>query len=180
MAFLYLGIPKNKIDCQNGNIKLIRYGKDSEYFEIHPTLGFTEFDILEKYRKSFNESKAWQKLHSVFPFECMAKAAGLSDRRLGPGEQIQSFRKDRPYGPEGIHGFSDRQLVEHLNGNIHYQIFCGIMIPPSLPITNFKIVSAIRNEIASRLDIDSFQELLASHWKPYLDNLHVCMTCHML
>ena len=42
----------------------------------------------------------------------------------------------------------------------------------SLPITNFKIVSAIRNEIASRLDIDSFQELLASHWKPYLDNLH--------
>ncbi len=73
-------------------------------------------------------------------------------------------------------GFSDRQLVEHLNGNIHYQIFCGIMIPPSLPITNFKLVSAIRNEIASRLDIDSFQELLASHWKPYLDNLHVCMT----
>ena len=23
--------------------------------EIHPTLCFTEFDILEKYRKSFNE-----------------------------------------------------------------------------------------------------------------------------
>ena len=43
-------------------------------------------------------------------------------------------------------------------------------------LTNFKIVSAIRNEIASRLDIDSFQEVLASHWKPYLDNLHVCMT----
>ena len=73
-------------------------------------------------------------------------------------------------------GFSDRQLVERLNGNIHYQIFCGIMIPPSLPKTNFKIVSSIRNEIASRLDIDSFQEILASHWKPYLDNLHVCMT----
>ena len=50
--------------------------------EIHPTLGFTEFDILEKYRKSFNESELG-KLHSVFPFECMAKAAGLSDRRLG-------------------------------------------------------------------------------------------------
>ena len=40
--------------------------------EIHPTLGFTEFDILEKYRKSFNESE-FGKLHSVFPFECMAK-----------------------------------------------------------------------------------------------------------
>jgi hypothetical protein len=40
--------------------------------EIHPTLCFTEFDILEKYRKSFNESELG-KLHSVFPFECMAK-----------------------------------------------------------------------------------------------------------
>ena len=50
------------------------------------------------------------------------------------------------------------------------------MINPSLPITNYKIVSAIRNEIASRLDIDSLQEVLASHWKPYLDSLHVCMT----
>ena len=73
-------------------------------------------------------------------------------------------------------GFSDRQLVEHLNGNIHYQMFCGIMIDPSFPITNYKIVSAIRNEMASRLDIESLQEVLASHWKPYLENLHVCMT----
>ena len=58
-------------------------------------------------------------------------------------------------------GFSDRQLVEHLNGNIHYQMFCGIMINPFFPITNYKIVSAIRNEIASRLDIDS---LFQSYW----------------
>ena len=143
--------------------------------EIHPTLGFTEFDILEKYRKSFNESELG-KLHSVFPFECMAKAAGLSDRRLGRRNIFSPSVKIALMVLKAYTGFSDRQLVEHLNGNIHYQIFCGIMIPPSLPITNFKIVSAIRNEIASRLDIDSFQELLASHWKPYLDNLHVCMT----
>ena len=143
--------------------------------EIHPTLGFTEFDILEKYLKSFNESELG-KLHSVFPFECMAKAAGLSDRRLGRRNRFSPSAKIALMVLKAYTGFSDRQLVEHLNGNIHYQIFCGIMIPPSLPITNFKIVSAIRNEIASRLDIDSFQELLASHWKPYLDNLHVCMT----
>ena len=143
--------------------------------EIHPTLGFTEFDILEKYRKSFNESELG-KLHSVFPFECMAKAAGLSDRRLGRRNIFSPSAKIALMVLKAYTGFSDRQLVEHLNGNIHYQIFCGIMIPPSLPITNFKIVSAIRNEIASRLDIDSFQEILTSHWKPYLDNLHVCMT----
>ena len=67
--------------------------------EIHPTLGFTEFDILEKYRKSFNETK----LHSVFPFECMAKAAGLSDRRLGRRNRFSPSAKIALYGPEGIH-----------------------------------------------------------------------------
>ena len=143
--------------------------------EIHPTLGFTEFDILEKYRKSFNESELG-KLHSVFPFECMAKAAGLSDRRLGRRNRFSPSAKIALMVLKAYTSFSDRQLVEHLNGNLHYQMFCGIMIDPSSPITNYKIVSAIRNEIASRLDIESLQEILATHWKPYLENLHVCMT----
>ena len=123
--------------------------------EIHPTLGFTEFDILEKYRKSFNESELG-KLHSVFPFECMAKAAGLSDRRTTQ-EQIQSFRKDRPYGPEGIHRIL-RQATGGTSEREHtLPDFLWNYDSPVPSITNFKIVSAIRNEIASRLDIDSFQ-----------------------
>lgn len=48
---------------------------------IHSTLGFPEFDILENYRKSFHESELGR-LHSVFPFECMVKAAGLLEQRL--------------------------------------------------------------------------------------------------
>ena len=143
--------------------------------EIHPTLGFLEFDILGKYRKSFNESELGR-LHSVFPFECMAKAAGLSEQRLGRRNIFIPCTKIVLMVLKAYTGFSDRQLVEYLNGNIHYQMFCGIMIDPSFPITNFKIVSAIRNEIASRLEIDSLQEVLASHWKPHLENLHVCIT----
>ena len=143
--------------------------------EIHPTLGFTEFDVLEKYRKSFNESELGR-LHSAFPFDRMAKAAGLSEQRLGRRNIFSPAAKIALMVLKAYTGFSDRQLVEHLNGNIHYQIFCGIMIDPSFPITNYKIVSAIRNEMASRLDIESLQEVLASHWKPYLENLHVCMT----
>ncbi len=38
-------------------------------------------------------------------------------------------------------GSSDRQLVEYLNGNIHYQMYCGIIIAPSFPITNYKNVA---------------------------------------
>ena len=111
-----------------------------------------------------------------FRLNVWQKPAGLSERRLGRRHIFSPCAKIALMVLKAYTGFSDRQLVEHLNGNIHYQIFCEIMIPPSLPITNFKIVSAILNEIASRLDIDSFQEILASHWKPYLANLHVCMT----
>lgn len=149
--------------------------KIQDISEIHPTLGFTEFDVLEKYRKSFHESELGR-LHSVFPFERMAKAIGLSEQRLGRRNIFSPSAKIALMVLKACTGFSDRHLVEHLNCNIHYQMFCGIMIDPAIPITNYKIVSAIRNEIASLLDIDSLQQVLASHWKPYLDNLHVCMT----
>ena len=142
---------------------------------IHPTLGFTEFDIIEKYRKSFHESELGR-VHAVFPFENMAKEIGLSEHRLGRRNIFSLSAKVALMVLKAYTGFSDRQLVEHLNGNIHYQMFCGIMIDPSMPMTNYKIVSAIRNEIASRLEIGSLQKVLASHWKPYLEHLHVCMT----
>ena len=143
--------------------------------EIHPTLCFTEFDILEKYRKSFHKSELGR-LHSVFPFGRMAKTVGLLEQHLGRRNIFSPSAKIGLIVLKAYTGFSDKQLVEHLNSNIHYQMFCGIMIDPAFPITNYKIVSAIRNEIAFLLEIDSFQEILASHWKPCLENLHVCMT----
>ena len=148
--------------------------------EIHPTLVFTEFDILEKYRKSFKESELGR-LHSVFPFDSISKEVGLSQHRLGRRNCFTPSAKIALMVLKAYTGFSDRQLVEHLNGKIHYQMFCGIMIDPSFPVTNYKIISAIRNEIAPRLDIVSLQKILASHWKPCLENLHVCMsdaTCY--
>ena len=71
---------------------------------------------------------------------------------------------------------SDSQLIDNLNSNIHYQLFCGIRVNPLNPLTNFKIVSEIRCEIASLLHVDSLQKVLSSYWKPYLDNLQVHMT----
>jgi hypothetical protein len=82
-----------------------------------PTLGFTEFDVLEKYRKSFNES-GLGRLHSVFPFDRMAKAIGLSEQRLGR-RNISPLAKITLMVLKAYTGFSDRHLVEHLNGNIH-------------------------------------------------------------
>jgi len=127
----------------------------------------------EKYRKSFHESELGR-LYSVFLFERIAKEVGLSEHRLGRKGIFSPCVKIGLMVQKAYTGFSGRQLVEHLNGNIHYQMFCGVMIVPSSPVTNYKIVSIIRNEIVSLLDIYSLQKVLASHWEPYLENFHVC------
>ena len=47
--------------AKTGEIPNKDMAKIQNISEIHPTLGFTEFDILEKYRKSFNESELSRK-----------------------------------------------------------------------------------------------------------------------
>ena len=143
--------------------------------EIHPALGFTEFDIIEKYRKSFHERELGR-LHSVFPFERMAKAMGLSEQRQGRRNIFSPSAKIALIVLKAYTGFSDRQLVEHLNGNIHYQMFCGIMMDPSFPIPTTRWSAPFVMRQHPVLTLNPFRGILATHWKPYLENLHVCMT----
>ncbi len=103
-----------------------------------------------------------------FRLSVWQKTMGLSEQRLGRRNIFSPSAKIALMVLKAYTGFSDRQLVEHLNGNIHYQMFCGIMINPSFPITNYKIVSAIRNEIASRLDVDSSRKCWLHTGNPIL------------
>ena len=73
------------------------------------------------------------------------------------------------------------KLLEQLNSNIHYQIFCGIVIDPLHPLTNYKIIDDISLELAGRLKIQTLQKRLADFWKPYmknLDTLYTDATCY--
>ena len=50
--------------------------------EIEPCLGFTEFDMLKKYRQSFATSELGR-LHSLFPFSELARQMHLKSSPLG-------------------------------------------------------------------------------------------------
>ena len=143
--------------------------------EIEPSLGFTEFDMLKKYRQSFATSELGR-FHSQFPFSELARQIHLKSSTLGRKSYFSPEGKIALMVLKSYTNFSDSQLIEYLNGNIHYQLFCGVQIDPLHSLTNSKIVSAIRQELAEHLDIESLQLILAEHWKPYLENLHVCMT----
>lgn len=45
-------------------------------------------------------------------------------------------------------GLSCPKLLEQLNGNIHYQIFCNVIIDPTRPLTNYKLLDDIMMELA--------------------------------
>lgn len=142
---------------------------------IEPTLGFTEFDILQKYRQSFERSELGH-LYSVLPLSDLARSMNLQESFLGRKSYFYAEGKIALMFLKSYTNFSDFELVEHLNGNIHYQLFCGIQIDPLHPLTNYKIVSAIRQELSQKMDLNSLQQTLCDHWKPYMENLHVCMT----
>ena len=72
-------------------------------------------------------------------------------------------------------GCSDRKLIDHLNGNIHFQLFCDIWLQGER-LTNYKIVSQIRTFLSSRLSISEAQKLLAKHWKPFIQHPNIMLT----
>ena len=48
-------------------------------------------------------------------------------------------------------GLSCPKLMEQLNCNIHYQIFCDVIIDPTRPLTNYKLLDDIMMELAGKL-----------------------------
>jgi len=143
--------------------------------EIHPTIGFTEFDLYSQYEKSFLSSELGQ-LRLSLPLDSIAQSIGLRSKTLGRESYFSAVGKLALMVLKSYSGLSDKCLIDQLNANIHYQFFCGIRISPLNPLTNFKIVSEIRCEIARLLDIDKVQQVLASYWKPHLKDTHVLMT----
>lgn len=73
-------------------------------------------------------------------------------------------------------GLSDDGLIEMLNGSIHMQMFCGILIDPEHPIKDGKIVSAIRNRLSPALNIISQQSILYKKWEHLLSDKDLCLS----
>lgn len=155
--------------------------KVQQICEISSTLPlYQESELLSLYRSSF-ESSELGKLHRLFPFSSLASSFGLRDCAFGRKSYFSAEGKIALMVLKSYTGFSDKRLIQGLNGSIHFQLFCGIFIRPGMEIQDTKIVSKIRCELSRKLKLDDFQGILASHWKPLLSDLHVAMsdaTCY--
>jgi hypothetical protein len=127
------------------------------------------------YRESFLKSELGQIYQSI-PWNALVQSFKLKRTRVGrkslfdlQGQLALMFLK-------AYTDLSDRKIIEHLNANIDYQLFCGVLLSPGERLVDFKIVSKIRTQLGKRLDIKSSQRILAKAWKPYLKDPHAMLT----
>ena len=120
-------------------------------------------------------------IHQAIPWIELVRSLGLVEHARGPRCMFSPRGKLALMFLKHYVGCSDRRLIEHLNFNVHYQIFCDVVIPLGKPIVNYKIVSEIRCELSSKLKIGSMQQVLAEKWRPYMAELgSICCdaTCY--
>jgi len=110
--------------------------KVQNFAEITPNIPFTEFNFYNLYRETF-ENTELGRIKKLLPLHDMAENLGLVRKSMKPKCGSKSY-----FSPEGKVALiflkaktqlSCPQLLEQLNGNIHYQIFCDIAIDPMRP-----------------------------------------------
>ena len=158
--------------------------KVQNFSGISPDLPFTEFDFYELYRQTFATSELG-KIRKRLPLREMAENFGLISKSMRAKKGRKTY-----FTPEGkvalmflkmYTGLSSPKLMEHLNGNVHYQLFCDVRIDPMHPLTNYKLLDDVFSELARGLKIQQQQEILARAWKPYmkdLDTMYTDATCY--
>ncbi len=163
---------------------LICMAKVQNFSGITPDLPFTEYDFYDIYKRIFENSELGR-IKQKLPLQEMAENFGLTSKSM------RVKRGRRPYfTPEGkvalmflkmYTGLSSPKLMEQLNGNIHYQLFCDVRIDPLHPLTNYKLLDDVISEMSHKLKIQQQQEILARAWKPYmkkLDTMYTDATCY--
>ena len=138
--------------------------------EITPNLPFSEFNFYELYRETFEKSELGR-MKKLLPLREMAEIFGLVRKSMMPKRGRKSY-----FTPEGKVALmflkmktqmSFPKLMEELNGNIHYQMFCDILIDPTHPLTNYKLLDDIAAELAGSLKIQELQNLLSASCFPH-------------
>ena len=151
---------------------------------ITKRIPFEGYDFYDLFRITFENSDLGR-MKRILPLREMAKSFGLV------GKYPERHRGRKPFfSPEGkvalmflkmYTGLSAPKLLEQLNGNVHYQIFCDISINPLSPLTNYKLIDDIVSELSAKLKIQQQQDILAAAWKPYmkdLDTFYTDATCY--
>ncbi len=123
-------------------------------------------DNMELYRLRFLVSDLG-KIYTAIPFETLVKQFKLKENKKGTKNIFSPKGKIALMFLKHYACCSDKRLIEQLNSNIDYQFFCDIFIGSSR-LTNYKIVSQIRCELANSLVIEEIEKVLFKFWSSHI------------
>ena len=169
--------------CKSGELQINCDGKSTTYF-WNNQIPFEDLDFYDLFRITFENSELGR-MKRLLPLHEMAVNFGLvsnrHERKRGPKPFFSPEGKVALMFLKNYTQLSAPKLLEQLNGNVHYQIFCDICINPLRPLTNYKLIDDIASELADKLRIQQQQDILAEAWKPYmkdLDTFYTDATCY--
>ena len=120
------------------------------------------------------------KIYTAIPWEDLVRRFKIKDSHKGPTSIFSPRGKLALMILKHYACCSDKRLLEQLNGNMEYQFFCDLYLGTER-LTNYKIISEIRCELASKLNIEKMQQDLFNHWSDHINDTHsltVDATCY--
>ena len=143
-------------------------------FQAHLPL----FSIEDNFKVIYDQflSSSLGKIYQAIPWDELVKSFNIKESKMGPGCIFSPQGKLALMFLKNYACCSDERLMEQFNSNVHYQLFCRLLLGVGEQINNFKIISQIRWESAAKLDLDKAQKCLAQHWLPYMEELEQVVT----
>ena len=137
---------------------------------------FSFFNPSENFDAYFNRflSSDLGKIYTAIPWDDLVKAFKIKESRKGTKDYFSPRGKLALLFLKHYACCSDKRLIEQLNANIDYQFFCDIHLG-HYRLTNYKIVSQIRCQLAKNLAVDQVEKVLFNHWSDYIKNKN-CIT----
>lgn len=137
-------MPNSPTKVKNwGNRKINLHVKSTKFFRNSAKHCVSGVQFLRALLFNFREERIGQDT-KLLPLREMAEDFGLVRKSMRP-----KLGRRSSFTPEGIvalmflkmyTGLSCPKLMEQLNCNIHYQIFCDVIIDPTRPLTNYKLL----------------------------------------
>lgn len=115
-------------------------------------------------------------LHKALPLQDLGELLPKKKNKSGASSWVDASGMIALLFLQAYTKLSDRQFIDHLNGNWQWQMFCGIQLPINQPIRDRNLMSRVRKYVSQYLDLEKFQHTLISYWKPLMTNTHVGMS----
>lgn len=140
--------------------------------EAYPDLYFKSFLSSELGR--MYQSIPWDELESYFlPYKSSTPLGRKSRFRIRGGLALQFLKH--------YTGLSDAKLIQRVNTDWHFQMFCSIRLGANEQIKDQDTVGRWRRFFALHMDIDELQDILTDKWQLYMkdtDTLLDDATCY--